>query len=108
VTHTSMRLRTADAPKQQELIEKIGELLVNRSPEVPEDGFDRVEYRMELVLAPYDNDEPADPGQPIRDLLTDIIHVCRRKNWSLVDLLAVAEDMAGIEREEWEAMEADQ
>jgi hypothetical protein len=100
MTHTSLRLRHADAPLQNHLIERISELLMSRDDEVPPDGYDRVDYRLEIVFAAYDN-EPDDPGQPVADLLTDLIHLCNQKNWDLYALLERADKMAGREWDEW-------
>jgi hypothetical protein len=100
ITHHSLRLRHATAPLQNHLIHAIGELLTNRAEEVPEDGYDRVDYRLELVFAAYDN-EPDDPGQPVADLLTDLIHLCNHQNWDLHALLERADKMAAEEWSEW-------
>lgn len=99
----SMTIRHADAPLQKAVIENIHTLLANngRAYEVPDDGYDRVEYRLELVLASYDDDEPDDPGQPVRDLLTDVLHLCDAKGWDIQDLLSKAEWMQQIEIGEW-------
>lgn len=105
--NASMRLRHATAPVQADIIEQINHLLTSHVPggEVPGDGFDRVNYRLEIVLASYDDDEPDDPGQPVRDLLTDIVHLCRAKGWPIDDLLEKAQDMAQTEDTEWRQIE---
>jgi hypothetical protein len=99
----SMTIRHADAPLQKAVIENIYTLLANngRAHEVPEDGYDRVDYRLEIVLAPYDDDEPDEPGQPVRDLLTDVLHLCDAKGWDIQELLANAAWMRDEENREW-------
>jgi len=98
---SSMKLRHATAPVQQHIIDNINHLMTSRNDEVPYDGFDRVDYRLEIVLAPYDDDDPDDPGQPVRDLLTDVLHLCDAKGWRIHDLLDQAVQMAGTERQMW-------
>lgn len=99
----SMKLRHASTPLQDALIENIHTLLANngRAYEVPDDGYDRVDYRLEIVLAPYDDDEPDEPGQPVRDLLTDVLHLCTMKGWDIQELLSNAAWMEEQEVREW-------
>jgi hypothetical protein len=97
----SMRLRHATTPIQDHLIEQINTTLIERGEEVPEDGYDRVEYRMDFVFACYDDESMDDPGQPVADLLTDIVHVCEAKGWDVHEFLQRALWMADQERQEW-------
>jgi hypothetical protein len=96
-----MKLRNAEAPIQNQLINEIGLLFTSREEEAPRDSYDRVDYRLEVVTAPYDDDDAEDRTQPVRDLLTDIVHLCDAKGWDIHTLVERAEWMAQQERQDW-------
>lgn len=94
------------APHQDAVIASIRKLMVTEpEPEVPADGYDRVDYRLEIVLdGLYDGAERAaqrGSEAPVRDLLTDLVHLCEARGWSIESLLERAHDMALTERKEW-------
>lgn len=91
------------APHQDAVIASIRKLMVTEpEPEVPADGYDRVDYRLEIVLESMYDGADADAGTaPVRDLLTDLVHLCDARGWSVLNLLSRAEDMALEERKDW-------
>lgn len=99
MTRITERQRTA--PEQQKIIDSIEHLLSTRNDEVPPDGYDRVDYRTEILLAAYDDDDPEDRTQPVRDLLTDVVHLCRSRGFVIDLLLNSARNMADQEEGDW-------
>jgi hypothetical protein len=88
---------------QQTAIGAIGAAVMSK--QAPGDGYERVDFRLDIILqGAYDDDEPEDPAQPVRDLLTDIIHRCRAKGWDLFELLERAQWMADQEGREWDEL----
>lgn len=100
-----MTISHRSAPLQADLKERIKRLLTSRADEVPEDGYDRVDYRLELILAAYDDDDPGDPTQPYRDLLTDVLHHCAREGWPTHELIARADWMRTQESANWDGID---
>jgi hypothetical protein len=98
-----MHIKERTAPLQEHVIETMRELMAGRHEETPEDGYDRVDYRMELVLdGLYDGRDPEDETQPLIDLLTDVLHTARAKGVDIFDLLERAQWMQRQEIEEWD------
>jgi hypothetical protein len=98
--------RTArTAPQQDAIIQGIGKLITSRDPEVPADGYDRVNYRLEIVLdGLYDGAQVVDQGEetnPIRDLLTDLVHLCEARGWDVQHELDMAYAAAVSDTQEW-------
>lgn len=94
-------LMARTAPKRDAVLKEIDELLRSRDEEVPPDGVDRVDYRLGIALGCYDDDDPDDPTQPVRDLLTDILWLCHGKGWDIDYLVERAEWMRNEEAKEW-------
>lgn len=69
----------------------------------PHDTLDRALWRVRFTLAAlYDEaDDEADPGMPVRDLFTDLVHYCVVEGIILENELAGALDMASQEASEW-------
>lgn len=91
-----------NTPRADGLIADTRHLLHTRDGEVPGDGYDRVEYRMRLALAGYDDENPDDPTQSYRDLLTDVLHRCFQEGWDIEDMLRRASQMTQMEKNEWD------
>jgi hypothetical protein len=103
-----MNITDRTAPKQEALIRLTHNLLMQRDDEVPEDGFDRIDYRMGIVLGgSYDKPDPEEPDMAVRDLLTDVLHYCHANGWDFFDVLERAQWMAMQEQREWDQREAD-
>ena len=71
--------------------------------DAPEDERQRVMWRMDTVLDGfYDGTLPAeDPGQPVRDLLTDVLHYCEARGINYSEQAAAARRMVTEERHDW-------
>lgn len=91
------------APEQDALIESIRRHVVTEpGPDVPGDGYDRVDYRLEIILESlYDGVHEEVGDAPVRDLLTDVVHLCEARGWNLYEMLAAAQFMAAQERSDW-------
>lgn len=96
------------APKQDAVITSVRELIRSRDSEVPEDGYDRVDYRLEIVLESMYDAATIDPTQdqfdqatPVVDLLSDLQHLAAARGWDIAELFARAQNMREQEIEEW-------
>jgi hypothetical protein len=61
----------------------------------------RAQYRVAVIFTGFYDDEPGEPDQALRDLLTDLVH---EADWRGVDIYAAlnsAVSMADQERDEW-------
>lgn len=94
-------LMARTAPKREELVKEIHDLVTSRDPEVPEDGHDRVDYRLGFVFSLYDDDPHAPAIQPMQDLLTDLLHLCAHKGWDIDFLVERAEWMRRQDNADW-------
>ena len=61
----------------------------------------RVAARTELIFTTLYDDEPSEPDQAIRDVLTDLMHVSATRGIDFEEALRGASRMWLMEREEW-------
>lgn len=62
------------------------------------DTMERARFRTAAIFEAFYDDEPGEPDQAIRDLLTDIMHEADARGADMTDALERAEWMWSIER----------
>ena len=61
----------------------------------------RAQFRMHTLIAAWYDDEPSEPDQAIRDVLTDLVHLADARGVDLHHALDRAVWMADEERADW-------
>lgn len=72
------------------------------------DTLTRVRTRMALIFAGVYDDEPSEPDQAIRDLLTDVIHEARARGVDMDEAYERALWMQREEQAEWAERDKEQ
>lgn len=67
------------------------------------DSLDRTQMRTRLIFDAFYDDEEGEPGQPIQDCLTDMMHIASERGLAFDSLLTAASTMYRQEIEEWVA-----
>lgn len=65
------------------------------------DTLERARFRVAAIFGAFYDDEPGEPDQAIRDLLTDILHEAEARDVDMTDALDRAAWMHSEEREDW-------
>lgn len=71
-----------------------------------EDTFAGARWRINFIFDAMYDDEPTEPDQAIRDLLTDLIHEADARGVDIHDALIAAARMAGTETADWTERDA--
>lgn len=66
-----------------------------------EDTMERARFRTAAIFGAFYDDEPGEPDQAIRDLLTDIMHEAESRGVDMTDALDRAAWMHDQERQGW-------
>lgn len=61
----------------------------------------RAQFRMHTLIAAWYDDEPSEPDQAIRDVLTDLVHLADERGIDIHAALDRSMWMADQERAEW-------
>ena len=61
----------------------------------------RAQFRMHTLIAAWYDDEPSEPDQAIRDVLTDLVHLADARGIDIHHALDRAVWMADEERADW-------
>lgn len=65
------------------------------------DTLGRAQFRMNTLIAAWYDDEPSEPDQAIRDVLTDLVHLADARGIDIHHALDRAVWMADEERADW-------
>lgn len=65
------------------------------------DTMQRSRFRTDTLIAAWYDDEPSEPDQAIRDVLTDLVHLADARGVDLHHALDRAVRMADEERADW-------
>ena len=65
------------------------------------DTLRRAQFRMHTLIAAWYDDEPSEPDQAIRDVLTDLVHLADARGVDIHTALERAVWMADQERADW-------
>lgn len=84
------------------------EFLAELDQRTQPDTLDRAVTRVGLVMALAYDDEPQEPDQALRDLLTDVVHTAAARRLDMSELLDAAQRMAERERQEWAGLEVEE
>lgn len=67
------------------------------------DAVDVVRIAMSRIFDLFYDDEPENPGLAVRDLLTDLLHLCEARNLNFDRMLESARKVHADESLEWNA-----
>ena len=91
----------AQAQIQPPTLEQARALTGALNRETEPDTLTSARWRVNVTFEAFYDDEPGEPDQAIRDVLTDLIHEARARGVDVDDAIRRATEMADLERADW-------
>lgn len=97
-----MSTTNASAALAQTELETAHRHMLQAVETVAYDTPERAARRIEIIFGLYD-DDPGETAQALADLVTDVMHECRRRGVEFDQVAARAASMTDMEIADWEA-----